>query len=520
MGRMVYEFQDTQRSLIESEKLYRLTSKAVLCTALYPEKMSITRTMESCYTDISVAEMTTLQAAVRMAEQYPKVAVLNFANAVSPGGGTAYGEDSQEASLCRNTNLYPCLIKSEHLVHFYQYNDEKAPYYSSRIIYSENVAVIKNEEGKPRKNYIPIDVITCCAPNVRDLRATMREKRLEKLLKERMRNILTTAELHGVQALVLGAFGCGALGNSPEMIASAFRELLVEGEFAHSFRAVVFAVAVKKNSDRRNLEIFRSTFGSTPEAPLWGKKVSIYGDSISTYEGYHPASCKVYYDRERAGRAGIFSVDSTWWMIVLRHFGAQILCNNSWSGSKVYGNSMSSGNSDWRTKNLHKNGELPDAILVYMGVNDFGNGVFTGEGYFRSAYAEMLWNLKCRYPKAEIYCATISTGMINGENMFPEVLYGNALQDYNRDIRICARKYGVHLIDLAAMGVSYESVDGCHPNALGMQQLADGWIRGITGKIPEKRQKKTEKRELWIRILLGIEGIILIVLIVLLIWSL
>lgn len=213
-------------------------------------------------------------------------------------------------------------------------------------------------------------------------------------------------------------------------------------------------------------------------------------------------------------------MDSTWWMIVLRHFGAQILCNNSWSGSKVYGNSMSSGNSDWRTKNLHKNGELPDAILVYMGVNDFGNGVFTGEGYFRSAYAEMLWNLKCRYPKAEIYCATISTGMINGENMFPEVLYGNALQDYNRDIRICARKYGVHLIDLAAMGVSYESVDGCHPNALGMQQLADGWIRGITGKIPEKRQKKTEKRELWIRILLGIEGIILIFLIALLIWSL
>lgn len=85
MGRMAYEFQDTQRSLIESEKLYRLTSKAVLCTALYPEKMSITRTMESCYTDISVAEMTTLQAAVRMAEQYSKVAVLNFANAVSPG---------------------------------------------------------------------------------------------------------------------------------------------------------------------------------------------------------------------------------------------------------------------------------------------------------------------------------------------------------------------------------------------------------------------------------------------------
>lgn len=36
MGRMVYEFQDTQRQLIEKEKLYRLTSNAIMCTALYP----------------------------------------------------------------------------------------------------------------------------------------------------------------------------------------------------------------------------------------------------------------------------------------------------------------------------------------------------------------------------------------------------------------------------------------------------------------------------------------------------
>ena len=95
MGRMAYEFQDTQRKLMENEKLYRLTANAILCTALYPEHLSVTRVMGSCYTNISVAETTTLRAAARLSQQYPKVAVLNFANAVTPGGGVAYGEDSQ-----------------------------------------------------------------------------------------------------------------------------------------------------------------------------------------------------------------------------------------------------------------------------------------------------------------------------------------------------------------------------------------------------------------------------------------
>ena len=171
MGRMAYEFQDTQRKLMENEKLYRLTANAILCTALYPEYLSVTRVMGSCYTNISVAETTTLRAAARLSQQYPKVAVLNFANAVTPGGGVAYGDDSQEASLCRCSNLYPCLTKNENFVHFYQYNDGQAPYYSSRIIYSENIAVIKKENGRPLERYFQVDVITCAAPNVRDERA-------------------------------------------------------------------------------------------------------------------------------------------------------------------------------------------------------------------------------------------------------------------------------------------------------------------------------------------------------------
>lgn len=517
MGRLTYEFQDTQRRLTEDEKLYRLTSNAVVCTSLYPEHLAMTRVMGSCYTNISVAETTTLRAAAGVVNQYPKVAVLNFANAVTPGGGAAYGEDSQEASLCRCTNLYPCLIKNENLLHFYQYNDEQAPYYSSRIIYSENIAVIKKENGRPMERGFFVDVITCAAPNVHDHRANLKKKKLEKLLEERIRNILMAAESHGIQALVLGAFGCGAFGNSADMVAGIFHRLLTDGEFSHSFREVVFAIAVKEPSDRKNLSAFCQCFGSAADSPLWGKKVAVYGDSISTYAGYNPHPCKVYYDRERAGRAGIFSVESTWWMIVLKHFGAQLLVNNSWSGSKVYGEDMAAGSSEWRTKHLHRERELPDVILVAMGLNDFGYGVYPGEGYFQTAYEKMLWLLKGRYPQAQIYCATIPSGILRGQNMFPEYLYGHAFADYNQVIRNSAKKYNCGLVDLAAMGVTYDSVDGTHPNALGMQQLAEGWILGISESKKEvnRQKRKINWTKIWIAVLVGVEGVILVILIIL-----
>ena len=101
--------------------------------------------------------------------------------------------------------------------------------------------------------------------------------------------------------------------------------------------------------------------------------------------------------------------------------------------------------------------------------------------------------------------------------MFPEYLNGNAFEDYNQAIRTAAQKYRCHLVDLAAMGVAYDSVDGIHPNAMGMQQLAEGWILGI-----EEEKKKTthrKKKRSWtqwlIPVLLGIEAVIVMVLIVL-----
>jgi uncharacterized protein (TIGR02452 family) len=53
--------------------------------------------------------------------------------------------------------------------------------------------------------------------------------------------VLAVAAHHGVERLVLGAWGAGVFGNDPVMVADAFGALL-EGEHAGVFAEVVFAV--------------------------------------------------------------------------------------------------------------------------------------------------------------------------------------------------------------------------------------------------------------------------------------
>jgi uncharacterized protein (TIGR02452 family) len=54
--------------------------------------------------------------------------------------------------------------------------------------------------------------------------------------------VLAVAAHHGVERLVLGAWGAGVFGNDPAMVAAAFASLLA-GAFAGAFAEVVFAIA-------------------------------------------------------------------------------------------------------------------------------------------------------------------------------------------------------------------------------------------------------------------------------------
>ena len=81
------------------------------------------------------------------------------------------------------------------------------------------------------------------------------------LTRQKMRTIFRIAAHHDHDALVLGAFGCGAFRNPPRHIALLFKEVMQDPEFASRFRKIVFAILEDRNAPRGgNLQPFREVF--------------------------------------------------------------------------------------------------------------------------------------------------------------------------------------------------------------------------------------------------------------------
>ena len=78
--------------------------------------------------------------------------------------------------------------------------------------------------------------------------------------KKKIRSMLRIGLLHGHDAIVLGAWGCGAFRNPPEHMASLFHEVLREPEFAGKYRGVRFAVIEDHNSRHSNFAPFDREF--------------------------------------------------------------------------------------------------------------------------------------------------------------------------------------------------------------------------------------------------------------------
>ena len=65
------------------------------------------------------------------------------------------------------------------------------------------------------------------------------------------------------------------------------------------------------------------------------KSVFIIGDSYSTYRGYNPEGYNCYYGDDRTAEPVVRGVDKTWWRILARENGLNIVLNDSFSGSTV-----------------------------------------------------------------------------------------------------------------------------------------------------------------------------------------
>lgn len=218
---------------------------------------------ENCCT-VDVTRRRTFAEVAELRKKFnkEKIAVLNFASALTPGGGVISGSRAQEESLCRCSTLYPVLLKKEFRDKYYGYNRSNYNFkYTDACIYTPDIAIIKSDIDVPERlsqdEWLYVDVITCAAPNLRRADYRLNGGEIFNLHINRGRRILDVALDNGVDVLVLGAFGCGAFGNPPEIVSKAYKQLVEE--YQHDFTYISFAVFCSER-DRKNYDMFAKTF--------------------------------------------------------------------------------------------------------------------------------------------------------------------------------------------------------------------------------------------------------------------
>lgn len=264
-------FEDTQNWIKEDPVLSHSVSVAKLNTKVYYEDDYPAFNRPEVDEEIAVTGYRSYEAAMKLSADYPgcRIAVMNFANAFHAGGGVTKGAGAQEECLCRTSTLYPLLYRKSLRDTFYKHHhDRNTPKATDSLIYTQGVVICKTDEEIPQRmpaeDWVTVDVITIAAPDLREKSnpyaplvgngTYMNNAELFGYHVKRAIHLLTVAAAREADILVLGAFGCGAFQNDPDVVARAYKTALQE--FPKVFKRVEFAVYCPPGGSR-NYTAFR-----------------------------------------------------------------------------------------------------------------------------------------------------------------------------------------------------------------------------------------------------------------------
>ena len=252
-------FRDTERRYTTDQALVQAVRQSIESQVFISEKsaVAVPASSKTEKAKVIVSGKCSLEAAESYARQGKKVCVLNFASATNPGGGVVNGSSAQEECICRCTTLYPCLNSDQMWNVFYKPHRKSAnPLYNNDCICTPNVCVFKSDtnfpEPLPKEDWWSVNILTCAAPNLRERPSNMMNpyagneaakitpSELETLLTSRIRRIFEVAVSNENEVLILGAFGCGAFRNPPEIVARVFNNVMQD--FLCYFETIEYAV--------------------------------------------------------------------------------------------------------------------------------------------------------------------------------------------------------------------------------------------------------------------------------------
>ena len=206
------------------------------------------------------------------------------------------------------------------------------------------------------------------------------------------------------------------------------------------------------------------------------KRFMILGDSYSTYAGCIPKGYATYYSPEGDPNSDHtvkkMQKKDTWWQRMIDATGAELVLNNSWSGSTICytgrsGDCSRTSSYIYRYRQLYENGFFDDndidTVLVFGGTNDSWIDVPLGEVMLSDwqesdlynvlpAICHLMYSLKHDLPHARI------------------VFIANC--DIKQELVDCmkqaAEHYGAEVVELCGIDKQFG-----HPTPLGMSQICD-----------------------------------------------
>lgn len=226
--------------------------------------------------------------------------------------------------------------------------------------------------------------------------------------------------------------------------------------------------------------------------PLYGKKVGVIGDSISSFNKYNENLPGRYPTGD------VSSVGDTWWMQLIQQTGAELTCNNSRGGAgitQVYEGDMQ--------QRLHDLTDDTEVCFILMGTNDLGGRTFgkfdpTKKAYdpmvttipdgqsseyfnlteFCDAACNMIVMLQTYYPNIKFIWLTPLPRFDNTTGTVPYSMNGQTVQSYTTQIKEICKYYYWDYIDCSKIGINSINqtnylADGLHPNLAGMTKLAE-----------------------------------------------
>jgi len=209
------------------------------------------------------------------------------------------------------------------------------------------------------------------------------------------------------------------------------------------------------------------------------ENVMIFGDSYSTFAGCIPQGYAAYYSGRRERGPDIESADQSWWGLLMNENSANLIRNDSWSGSTVgytgYNNSDTSKTSSFifRLDKLMQEGFFEankiERVFVFGGTNDSWSNAPLGDEMESGWKREDLYNV---LPAIRYFFSKLRKALPNAK------IYGICNCDIKPEIVNVTKNACDSVGGKAIVLEKIDKLNG-HPTPLGMVQIKDQVAKGI-----------------------------------------